>query len=107
MKYTPQHYKNNMKENKENKKEVETLKKQIDELGNTAALMAYERLCDLASGIYVLEETQFGTVRRFRKEPNREAAQDILDRSLGKASQEVRGPGEDGAFVFNVIKYDK
>src|SRR3990167_6977239 len=90
----------------ENKKiEVETLKKQIDTLGNTAALMAYKSLCDLADGLYVEEPTLGGNVRRYRKEPNREAAQYIIDRNLGRPKQAIEGPGEDGAFKVEITNY--
>lgn len=76
-----------------------------EKLNDEMLKIVIDSLYDLAKGVYVLEETQFGTVRRYKKEPNKEAGIYLCDRLLGKVPQAIKGTGDQGEHIIKVIQF--
>lgn len=93
--------------------EVKEIIKKVEEakLNDKMLERLLDALFDLAEGCYVAEDILIGKevvkVRRYKKEPNREAAQFLTERILGKLPNTIKGEGEGGAIPVQItgIKY--
>lgn len=69
----------------------EELIKQIEKGEADRLLPLLDALYDLARGVYMEEETLGGVVRRYKEKPDRQAAEYLVDRALGKPTQAIEG----------------
>jgi len=90
---------------KSTKRTIDDLRKQVEELDDERVLIALDSLFELAKGVYMEEETLSGSIKRYKKEPDRQAAQFIVERALGKTPVALQGTGDKGQILFEVVNF--
>jgi len=74
-----------------NKNLSDKIIKQIEKGEEDRIIPLLDALYDLSVGVYIMEETLSGQVRRYREKPDRQAAEYLVDRALGKPIQAIEG----------------